>query len=71
MRAIFPRSLMQTHPQGIVRDTGLNVCATLEPSAASTEKEVDDDQCQNQADAASAVVPDSWAHVVAATAEDK
>jgi hypothetical protein len=62
---------MQTHPQGIVRETGPNACETLEAFSASTEKEVDDDQGQNQADAPSAVVPDSWAHVVAATAEDK
>jgi hypothetical protein len=71
MRAIFPRSLMQTQPQGIVREAGLNICESLEASSASTEKEVDDDQRQNQADAASAVVPNSWAHVVAATAEQQ
>lgn len=47
MRAIFPRSLMQTHPQGIVKEMGLNVCETLEAFSASTEKEVDDDQGQN------------------------
>ena len=33
----------------------------LEASSASTEEEVDDDQGQNQADGASAVVLNSWA----------
>jgi hypothetical protein len=72
MRAIIPRSLMQTRRQGIDRDA-LVVTATidcLESSSSSPKQQVDYDRTENQANAAAAVVADSGAHVVAATAEE-
>jgi hypothetical protein len=72
MRAIIPRSLMQTPRQGIDGYT-LVVMATidcLEPASSSPKEQVDDDHTENQANAATAVVTDSRAHVVAATPEE-
>jgi hypothetical protein len=71
MRAIIPRSLMQTHREGI--DGSIVVTATigcLESFSSSPKEQVDDDQPENQANAATAVVADSRAHVIAATAEE-
>ena len=42
----------------------------LEPFSAPTKEQVDDDQRENQANATTAVVPDSGAHVVAAAAKE-
>ncbi len=42
----------------------------LESTSSSTEEQVNDDQPENQADAAAAVVSDSRAHVVAAPAKE-
>lgn len=72
MRAIFPRSLMQTHPRRIVESrSAVARPQRLESPASSSEKKVDDDQRENQADAAATVVADSGPHVEAATAKEK
>jgi hypothetical protein len=72
MRAIIPRSLMQTHPERIVRagHSYYKEKLRLEPFSSSPEEQVDDDQGKDQTDAATAVISDSRTHVVAATAED-
>jgi hypothetical protein len=72
MRAIIPRSLMQMSSQEIDGDA-LVVTATidcLESSSSSPKQQVDNDHTENQANAATTVVTDSGAHVVAATAEE-
>jgi hypothetical protein len=72
MRAIIPRSLMQTHSERIVgaEHSHYKEELRLEPFSPSPEQQVDDDQRKNQTDAATAVVSDSRTHVVAAAAED-
>ncbi len=72
MRAIIPRSLMQTPRQGIDRDALVvkDTIDCLEPASSSPEEQVDDDHTENQANATATVVTDSGAHVVAATAEE-
>ena len=42
----------------------------LESSSSSPKQQVDNDHTENQANAATTVVTDSGAHVVAATAEE-
>jgi len=72
MRAIIPRSLMQTHPERIVEGQtwSLQSWRLLDSSSSSPKQQVDDDQRKNQTDATTTVVSDSWSHVVTAAAED-
>jgi hypothetical protein len=41
----------------------------LQPIATPTEQEINDDNQQNQAETASAVIADTWTHVISAAAK--
>jgi hypothetical protein len=52
-----------------VQDRIDRACLWLEPGATSTEDQINQDQCEDQAKTAATVVAESRAHVVATTAE--
>jgi hypothetical protein len=59
------------HPGGwfIVEAAGISEDQLLQPATAPAEQEIENDNQQNQADTASAVIADTRTHVVPAAAK--